>query len=92
MCFLILSGGPGWADGYAHPFCYMQMHSEVIPNPEANPEVDMNHLWMGERFKIGPEHKNSQLAIKFGFKKSIIPTRTMYQLGLHMSGVCKTAF
>jgi Glycosyltransferase family 92 len=84
-------GGPGWADGYAHPFCYLQMHSSVVANPKVvlAMDIDMNHLWVGERFPNGPELPGSRLAAKFGFKKSILPTRTIFQVALHMSGACK---
>ena len=79
----------GFADRDGHPYCYLQMHSEVIPNREAVSTVDMDHLWIGEQFSHGPEPATSRLGLKFSFKKSIIPTRNMFQIGLHMSGACK---
>lgn len=48
----------------------------------------MNHLWIGERFAHSSEPYNSRLHGQFGFRKSIIPTKTMFQMGLHMSGAC----
>jgi hypothetical protein len=45
--------------------------------------------WIGKRFKHGPEGKDTKMSKQMGFKKSILPTRTMFQAGLHMGGACK---
>jgi hypothetical protein len=81
--------GRGFASRDGHPFCYMQLNSQVIPNREAVSSVDMSRLWIGQMFAHGPEPSTSRLGQKFSFKKSIVPTRTMFQIGLHMSGACK---
>jgi len=81
--------GRVFADRDGHPYCYLQLNSQVIPNREAVSSVDMNHLWIGEQFAHGPEPATSRLGLKFSFKKSIIPTANMFQIGLHMSGACK---
>jgi hypothetical protein len=49
----------------------------------------MAHLWIGEQFAHGPEPATSRLGLKFSFKKQILPTANMFQIGLHMSGACK---
>lgn len=79
----------GFADRDGHPYCYIQMNSQVIPNREAISQVDMDHLWIGEQFAHGSEPGTSRLGLKFSFKKSIIPTANMFQIGLHMSGACR---
>ena len=43
--------------------------------------------WIGDRFQISPEPKNSKIGL-LGFKKSIFPTKTLFQFGLHMHGAC----
>lgn len=63
--------------------------SEVLGNKDASGKIDMNHLWVGDRFSHSSEPTNSQLHKEFAFKKSIIPTRNMFQIGLRMSGACK---
>jgi len=82
-------GGRGMADGDAHPFCYLQLMSNVIANKEAVSEIDMAHPWVGERFAHGEEPVTTRVAKQFSFKKQILPTRTMFQIGLHMSGACR---
>lgn len=60
----------------------------MVANKDATEAIDMNHLWLGERFAHSTEPYNSRLHGQFGFRKSIIPTKTMFQMGLHMSGAC----
>lgn len=85
----------GFANHDAHPFCYIQVLSEVVANKKPTSIVDFNHLWIGERFDHSPEPSDkhgkpvSRVSRQFSFKKQIIPTRTMFQIGLHMSGACK---
>ena len=43
-----------------------------------------DHPWMGQRFPHGSEPFGHHL----GFKKSIRPTRNIFQGGLHMAGAC----
>lgn len=73
-------GGRGWADNDAHPFCYLMIFSEVIYASRS--DYDPDKPWVGERLQHLPE--KSGLA----FKKSIIPTRRIWQVGLHMHGAC----
>ena len=48
----------------------------------------MNHLWLGDRFSHSTEPSTSILQHKYGFRKSIVPTKTTFHVGLHMSGAC----
>jgi hypothetical protein len=73
-------GGRGWADGDAHPFCYLMIFSEVVYASQS--DYDPDKPWVGDRLRHLPE--KSGLA----FKKSIIPTRRIWQVGLHMHGAC----
>ena len=81
-------GGPGWADKEAHPFCYLLLQSEVILNRPKD-RVSNDAVWLGERFAHDTEAKDSFGHRSYAFKKHIIPTRTIFQVGLHMSGACK---
>jgi hypothetical protein len=63
--------------------------SQVIalkPNPEEYPS-----LWIGDRFHIPPEPKNSKSA-STAFKKSIFETKRLWQFGLHTHGACQMEF
>ena len=51
--------------------------------------IDMGQLWLGQRYAHSTEPTGSYLHNKFGFRKSIIPTKNIFQVGLHMSGACK---
>lgn len=78
-------GGPGWADGDGHPFCYLMMQSQAILRSESVPEaVDRSEPWVGIRYSRGIEHEKMGME----FKKSILPTRVVFQAGLHMNGGC----
>ncbi|CAE7267252.1 unnamed protein product, partial [Symbiodinium microadriaticum] len=79
------TGGRGWADGEAHPFCFLMLFSEVIYSNMGYPEVyDPKRIWVGQKYTHMPETKRTGLS----FKKSIIPTRRIFQAGLHMHGAC----
>ena len=81
-------GGPGWADGDAHPFCYLQMHSDVLMRPkDSKMRADSDTPWVGMRFTRGPEAK-----MGLAFKKPILPTRKIFQAGLHMAGGCHLSY
>lgn len=71
-----------------HPFCYLELKSEVVANREATSEVDLQHVWTGERFQHATEPRGSRVANQFSFQKSIIPTDKIFQVGLHISGAC----
>ena len=49
----------------------------------------MKHPWMGEKFSHSPEPVTSRVHHQYSFKKSIIPTKTVFQMGLHVNGACK---
>ena len=86
------AGARGYADGDPHPFCYIQMTSEVIASADESPvydDSDPGQLWLGNSFSHGVEPATSRVAKQFGFKKQILPTRTIFQAGLHMSGACR---
>ena len=82
-------GGRGWADGDAHPLCYLMLSSEVLYRPKGSPEAgDPIAPWVGSRFTRRTEVERTGL----GFKKSILPTRRLFQGALHMSGGCKLEY
>jgi len=78
----------GLPDGHKHPFCFLGLDSEVIGNKELN-NIDMAHLWIGERFPHSVEPDTHSLHKKKGSGNSIIPTDTVFQVGLHGSGTCR---
>ena len=61
----------------------------MVAVKEANSNIDMDHLWVGERFAHSTEPKRTPMHNKYSFRKSIIPTKNIFQVGLHMSGACK---
>ena len=84
-------GGLGLADGDGHPFCYLLLNSEVtlvaqkaLLQPGDIKFDQLGPRWMGQRFNHGTEPFGHHL----GFKKSLRPTRTIFQGGLHMAGAC----
>jgi hypothetical protein len=78
-------GGPGWADADGHPFCYLMMQSSAILRSEDVTEaVERDKPWVGNRYHTGIE----QVKMGMEFKKSILPTRRIFQAGLHMNGGC----
>ena len=81
--------GRGLADLSGHPLCYYLLSSLVILNKGQNKPVDPQHPWMGEVFSHGPEPKHARINRGMGFKKSILPTRVIFQAGLHMGGACQ---
>jgi hypothetical protein len=79
--------GRGLADGDGHPFCFILLTSRVILKYKN--DLDKKYdLWLGERFPQGDEASDTKITIKMGFKKSILPTRNIFQAGIHMSGGC----
>ena len=81
-------GGRGLADGDGHPFCYISLLSQVLLKHIGPGNVD-DRSWLGERFPHGPEDSNRLIAKKMGFRKSLFPTRIIFQAGLHNGGACK---
>ena len=39
----------GWADGHAHPPCYIVVGSENVLNPQVGGYFDRDHPWIGQR-------------------------------------------
>lgn len=70
-------GGPGLADGDAHPFCYILLKEESVYN--SHDESQTGLTWVGQRFVHAPVNKT-----EFSFKKSIVPTDTMFYMGDNM--------
>ena len=48
----------------------------------------MQELWLGERFAHSFEPQGTILAEAYNRIKSIVPVKSTYQTGLHMSGAC----
>jgi hypothetical protein len=85
----VWKGGKGWADGDAHPLCYLMLSSEVLYRPPGIvDEGDPSAPWVGDRFVRRTEIQKTGL----GFKKSILPTSKIFQGALHMAGGCKLDF
>ena len=82
-------GGKGYADGDAHPLCYIQLQSKVVASETEHYSFDSNRPWIGQHMSHGIERDDSRVHNQFSFKKQIIPTRNMFMIGLHMSGACK---
>jgi hypothetical protein len=88
---------PGWADGDNHPFCFLHLSSQVIyantpsnfdyfsPNRDVNSKGRPSSNFIGEHFNHLPETKRKGLA----FQKSILPTRLIFQAGLHVGAACR---
>ena len=78
-------GGRGWADGDGHPFCYLRLLSESLYRSRDIPvKSDFFYPWIGNRYKAGPEKDHSM-----NFEKAILPTRKIFQAGLHTGAGCK---
>ena len=61
--------------------------SEVLAN-RAKPTVTDSIAWIGNKFVKPTEPTTSKSHVKFAFKKSIIPTKNIFQVGLHVHGAC----
>jgi hypothetical protein len=82
-------GGRGLADYDGHPLCYLILNSlTTLQEKVFTLDWDSRRSWIGQRFDHGAE-----LTLREGkglsFKKSIRPTRTVFQGGLHMIGACR---
>jgi hypothetical protein len=84
------------ASGDNHPHCFLQLSERVIARSPTEPSTTQlarshgwDRLWVGRRFAHGVEPPSSHVGQQFSFKKAIVPTKTMYQIGLHMSGACR---
>ena len=87
----------GWADGDDHPFCFLHFKSEVFFTKTPSdfdyfsPNRDIKLLsrrpvsdFVGDHFNHMPEPRRKGLA----FQKSILPTRLIFQAGLHVGAAC----
>lgn len=77
-------GGRGWADGHAHPFCYLHLTSDCIFRKDADQRNVNKVSWIGEDFAHMAEPNRRGLS----FQKSILPTRIIFQAGLHVGAAC----
>jgi hypothetical protein len=76
------------ADGQAHPLCYLSL--AAVPTFPRAPFLDRdpNNIWLGQRFA----HNSEKLGHPMGLPKSIRPTRTVMQSGLHLAGSCRLPY
>ena len=63
------------------------LSSEVLAYRQ-KPEATDTAYWVGERFVKPTEPTTSKNHGHFAFKKSIIPTANIFQIGLHVHGGC----
>ena len=61
----------------------------MVASKDANSNIDMDHLWVGERFAHFTEPKGSSQDEMYAHRKSIIPTKNIFQVGLQISGACR---
>ena len=81
-------GGRGWADGDGHPFCYLRLLSESLYRPNSvSKRPNIFSAWIGNRFTKGPEDDHG-----LNFEKSILPTKQIFQAGLHTGAGCKLEY
>ena len=76
-----------WTNCYIN--CYSSSSVVVGCNPPSySLGQDTQSPWIGNTFDRPPEPKSSKANTDFAFKKSIFPTKTLYQFGLHAHGAC----
>jgi hypothetical protein len=81
-------GGRGWADGDAHPFCYLRLLSKTFyRSTKVSQKSDLFSPWIGNRYIDGPEDYQG-----LNFEKAILPTRKIFQAGLHTGAGCKLEY
>ena len=68
-----------------------QYSSEVVSNKESSKSTD-DAFWIGEKFSHSPETVGSVSHLRSGFKKSIVPTKSIFQFGLHAQGACNLQY
>ena len=69
--------------------CYSSSSVVVGCNPPSySVGQDTQSPWIGNTFDRPPEPKSSKATTDFAFKKSIFPTKALYQFGLHAHGAC----
>ena len=80
------TGGRGWADGHGHPFCYLTLSSDCIFRKDDATRKNLDRVvWVGEEYSHRAEKDRRGLS----FQKSILPTRIIYQAGLHVGAACR---
>jgi hypothetical protein len=98
-------GGVGWADGDAHPLCFMQLYSEVLVDRQLdiggnvleNPANVTLHSstgqgdFVGRRYVEGTIGPGLKAHNRFGYVRTIMPTRRIYQSSLISGGACMLA-
>ena len=62
-----------------------------MSNKESSKSTD-DIFWIGEKFSHPPEPVGSAKHLKSGFRKSIVPTKTIFQFGLHAQGACNLQY
>jgi hypothetical protein len=73
-------GSAGKADMDDHPYCYLQLDAEVLYTSSTG-------TWVGEKFLTA--HVEEGLRSLNAHKKSIVPTKNIFHIALHMHGACK---
>ena len=78
------TGGRGWADGNAHPFCYLNLHTaDAYVSPRTHFEnrhfeFDMSYIFAFDAASTRPNNM-----------KAILPTAILFQAGILSPGVCQ---
>jgi len=77
----------GVSDKFNHPFCNLLLESQIVASP--NSLGIRGNLWLGASYSHDVEGNNSSyIGDKFSMTRQIIPTRAIFQVGLHKSGAC----
>ena len=84
-------GKRGYASAHAHPYCYIQISSDVVANKVDLSSLNNEALWIGNRFRHDVEQRSSEIAHRYSSNKHIIPTRTIHNIGSLFPGSCKLA-
>ena len=63
------------------------MVSNKVPSKE-----NENLFWIGEKYSHPAEAVDSHKHLKSGFRKSIVPTKPIFQFGLHTHGACDLGY
>lgn len=74
----------GWADGHAHPLCYLQLYSTALYQvPGRTAESSSEYIWFADNFQ-----PRAKAIDHLAHKKAIHPTRRSFSLNLHTGGAC----
>ncbi len=58
-------GKKGYASGHAHPYCYLQVSSDVVANKVDSTSLKNEELWIGSRFSHDIEPRSSEIAHRY---------------------------